>query len=342
MGMGAGAGQPTSSGMNGIAPQPTAQPGAKGGMGSNVPTRTNTANNPMGGKGGSSVTGGQPATNTSYPAYNPQQNTFGALGSTNVYNPVSANNQQPQFPQSTLQLPQGGFQPNYGMYQPQVMPQQGGGMFGGQQVLPGAMTLQQMQQGMQPFGGMPPQQNPYDPSSAPQVQKTLGGPLPTQQSPYAQPQVMPGTGGPGIDMSKYINTGTYGSTQPGMMPQVMPQQGGTPGLVGTPGVPPGIQAYINSLQGTPAGQMPPPGLTPQQLSDFQLKQQAMQGGLSQTSPQSSPLQAVSQQLKGLPQNAGQMPQAPTQQQIAQPNQRELLQRMMQQFRPGMGQNKGMM
>jgi hypothetical protein len=310
-------GQPTSSGINGI-PQPTAQPGAKGGTGTNVPTST-----APGGKGGSSVTGGQ-AANTNYPAYNPQQNTFGALGSTNVYNPVSANNQQPQFPQSTLQLPQGGFQPNTGMYNQPPMPQpfnpnqaninyapQQGGMMGGQ-MDPAYQAYAKALQGT-PAGQMPPKQMP--PEMMAQIQQQQQDFA--KMNPQQQQAAMGSKGGMQADPRVMSSI----SPQQGGMGQIgNPQQGGTPGLVGTPSSPQELQQLSAMLRGLPqnAGQMP-----------------------QQTIGQ-SPLQAVSQQLRGLPQNAGQMPKPPMQQQIAQPNQRELLQRMMQQFRPGMGQNKGMM
>jgi len=390
MGMGAGAGQPTSSGMNGLAPQPTAQPGAKGGTGSNVPTSTNTANNPMGGKGGSSVTGGQPATNTSYPAYNPPQNTFGAIGSTNVYNPVSASMpqpQNPQFPQSTLQLPQGGFQPNYGMYQPQVMPQQGGGMLGPAKTGLAQAYPQQPSIGAPP-PGMMPQQNPFgfnnqqmndfqqkqqefenqinaavqaNPAFAQREQliKQFGLSQNSQPTPQQMQQL--------DQLSSQINSDPalqqvrnaqqqymqqaqqqYQPYQTASLPKPPPQLGMMPQVQLAHGpVSPdnALQNYMASYPqggGNPAldkaislGQMPPPGLTPQQLSDFQLKQQAMQGGLSQ---QPTPMPPPGM----LPQNPGQMPQAPTQQHMGRQDKRQEAQRALQQFRPGMtGQQKPM-
>ena len=255
--MGATAGQPTTgSGIGGIGPQPAA--GGKGGTGTNVPA----------GKGGAAPAQQQ----QQQQAYNPGANTFGqdptrfnAQGYLNAYpdlqkafgtdtaaaqqhynqfgkaegrtvpgyeqqyNPVTANNPQPQNPQSNLNLPQGGFTPNYGMYNNQ-----------------------------------PPMLQPLNPNQA------------------------------------NIN--------------YAPQQGQ---LLGQ------LPQYAQQAYG-------------QQLAT------AQQGGMPQQTPGQSPLQAVSQQLRGLPQNAGQMPQAPTQHRMGRRDERQEAQRAMQQFRPGMGRNKGMM
>jgi hypothetical protein len=192
-----------------------AQPGAKGGTGTNVPTTLATQSGTT----------------------QPQQQSYGALGSTNQYNPITANNPQPQNPQSTLQLPQGGFTPNYGMYQQPQAPQN--------------------------------TQNQANINYAPKPPAPPGG----KGGTLNPTTTFPGPGGqqayviPGQLMSQQQEQELIQRQQsPGFAPL------GQDGMMGGK-MDPAYQAYAKALQGTPAGQMPPQQMPPEMMAQIQRQQQ---------------------------------------------------------------------
>ena len=271
---------------------------------------------------------------------------------------------------SSISPQQGGFQPNYGMYnnQPQkpMMQQQDFANMNPQ--IAEQMRQQQMQQqqaAMGGKGGMPTSQ--AQAYAMQQLKDAQAGQLP-QYAQQAYAQQLQGTPSSPQELQQLStvlrglpqNAGqiptsqaqAYAMQQQNLMQRQQPQQNPmmdaltlhTPEYYQNQ---PQVQKTFGGplpQQGGPTlqqlGQMPPQQMPPGMMAQLpQYAQQAMmqqQGQMPQQTPGQSPLQAVSQQLRGLPQNAGQMPQAPTQHRMGRRDERQEAQRAMQQFRPGMG------
>ena len=243
------------------------------------------------------------------------------------------------------------------------IPSQYGG-FGGMQTPQSAAQAAAMNgmggKGGQQQGGMMGgslQGSPYE-LYAQQLQGTPAGQMPPQQA------AMGGKGGMPTSQAQAQAMQQLKDAQAGQIPQQVQQ-----GQQLTPGLSPLTPAQLDQMRMTQS--MPP---NPQQIQQMQrlgqrrdsyvqnLPQyqelQKMHSGFSQnnlpSAAQQQQMEALQRQITNDPrmqrfdrraqQFSGQqgMPQAPTQQQIGQPNQQQEAQRALQQFRPGMGMFGGMM